>query len=216
LPISGDTLGGTRDRIRTNFQLIESIQSINHVAYGTLGQGKHKFLQMPEQGSAPTTLVNEGGLYTKVGTSPAETNLFFRGESSNYEYQLTHVDSTLTASFSTSTGVNDSGWTFLPGGLLMQYGLRSVAAKGTATTITFPKLFATAVYSITIGSVTGEGNSPGENNQFVKDGSVLLNQFQIVNIPAEGEHLEPSAKVYSPVLLSNKALKPQYWSKNLF
>jgi len=181
LPVSGDSLGGTRDRIRVNFQQIATVEAVNHVAFNSTGEGKHKFLQMPEQASAPTTAVDEGGFYAKVGTSPAESNLFFRGENSGYEYQLTHVDSSLTASFSTSAGTNDSGWTFLPGGMLLQYGLRSVAASGSATTITYPKAFATAVYSITIGSVTGEGNSPGANNQFVKDGSVGLTTFQIVN-----------------------------------
>lgn len=186
IPISGDSLGGTRDRIRTNFQVIDTTLAVNHVAFGgAAGQGKHKFLQMPEQASAPTTAVNEGGFYTKEGTSPAETNLFFRAEDSGggggYEYQLTHVDNSLTASFSTDAGTDSSGWTFLPGGLLLQYGIRTMAAKGTETTITYPKPFATAVYSITIGNITAEGNSPGENNQFVKEGTVGLTTFQMVN-----------------------------------
>lgn len=186
LPITGDSLGGTRDRVRTNFQVISTTLAVNHVAFGgAAGEGKHKFLQMPEVTASgagvPSTAVNEGGFYTDVGTNPAETNLFFRGENSGNSYQLTHVDSSLTASFATAAGVNSSGWTFLPGGLLLQYGLRSVAAKGTATTITYPKPFATAVYSVTIGSVTNEGDFPGANNQFVKDGSVGLSTFQVVN-----------------------------------
>ena len=186
IPISGDNLGGTRDRIRSNFQVISSTIAVNHVAFGGgAGEGKHKFLQMPEvtaSGSGvPSTAVNEGGVYTEVGTNPAETNLFFRAENSGDSYQMTHVDSARIASFATAGGVNDSGWTFLPGGLLLQYGIRAVAAKGTATTITYPKPFATAVYSITIGSVTTETPSPGANNQFVLESSVGLTTFQIVN-----------------------------------
>lgn len=161
---------------------------VDHFTFSdlTADNGKHQQVTMPEKGSGPTTAVNEGAVYTKVGTNPSETNLFFRAEDSGgsggFEYQLTHVDSTKTASFATNAGTNTSGWTFLPGGLLLQYGLSSfIAAKGTATTISFPKPFVTGVYSLTIGSTTNEGNSPGENNQFIKDGSVGLISFQIVN-----------------------------------
>ena len=181
VPVSGDSLNSSRDRIRTNFQLIAQVEAVNHIAFGDSGQGKHKFLQMPEQASAPTTAVNEGGFYAKVGTNPAETNLFFRGESDGNEYQLTRVDSSLVASFATNAGTDSSGWTFLPGGMLLQYGIRTVASSGTATTITYPKPYSTAVYSVTIGNVTNEGNSPGENNQFIKDTTVGLTTFQVVN-----------------------------------
>lgn len=142
LPNSGQSLGQTRSSIRTNFQLIQSAQDTNHVALGTVGAGKHKFVQMPEQGSAPTTAVNEGALYTKVGTSPAETQLFYRAENSGFEYRLTRPDSSNTASFA----VNTNGWTFLPGGLILQYG--TVATPGTSGTITFPKAFTTTFLSI--------------------------------------------------------------------
>lgn len=154
IPVSGDTLGGTRDRIRANFQLIDSIQSVNHVAYGALGQGKHKFLQLPEQVSAPTTAANEGGFYTKVGASPAETNLFYMAESDNFEYQLTRVISASTARFATNTAYaanHTGGWTFLPGagtvnGMLFQYGFYSGAAP--TGTVSFPVDFTNSAYSV--------------------------------------------------------------------
>ena len=66
VPQSGQTLGNTRSPINTNFSLIASVEAVNHVAFNSSGAGKHKFLQMPEQGvapsGAPTTAVNEGGL----------------------------------------------------------------------------------------------------------------------------------------------------------
>lgn len=159
IPISGDTLGGTRDRIRANFQLISSINSVNHVAYGALGQGKHKFLQMPEQLSAPTTGANEGGFYAKVGTNPAETNLFYRGESDNFEYQLTRVNSVETATFATNTppyiANHNGGWTFLPGSMLLQYGRRNTI--GASGTVTFPIAFTNIPYSVQITGDSGTG-----------------------------------------------------------
>lgn len=64
-PASGGTLSGTRDPIRNNFTQIQTVSNVNHVDYDDADQGKHKFLQMPTQGSAPTTAATEGGLYVK-------------------------------------------------------------------------------------------------------------------------------------------------------
>lgn len=189
IPISGDTLGGTRDRIRTNFQLIESIQSINHVAYGALGQGKHKFLQMPEVTASgagvPTTLANEGGLYVDVGLNPAESNLFFRGEANGFQYQLTRAISASTTKFGNITnalsGANGfGGWTFLPGGLILQFGNFN---PNISTTVVFPVAFTSIPFSIQLTISAGNNStfranvSTGTvtNTQFVFEGSVSSN-----------------------------------------
>lgn len=141
IPISGDTLGSTRDRIRGNFEEIAAVEDVNHVAFNTLGKGKHKFLQMPEQVSAPVTLVNEAGFYSKMGTNPAQANLFFRGENNGAEYQLTRADQTNNATFGT-----DTGWTFLPGGLIFQYG--TMTTTGNTTVVTFPVALTMPLYSL--------------------------------------------------------------------
>lgn len=94
IPISGDSLGSTRDRIRVNFQQIAIAESVNHVAFNSSGEGKHKFLQMPEVTASgagvPSTGVDEGGLYTNPDTaSTPKTALFFRTESNATSVQLT-------------------------------------------------------------------------------------------------------------------------------
>lgn len=143
---AGDDLASSKNPIRTNFQIIQTDFAVNHVAFDATGEGKHKFLQMPEQASAPTTAADEGGVYTKSATG---TNLFFRGESDGSEYQLTTVSDANIATFGTNTGYvanHTGGWTFLPGGLILQYGARST--PGTSGTITFPRSFPTAYFSI--------------------------------------------------------------------
>lgn len=161
IPVSGDTLGGTRDRIRTNFQEIANVESVNHIAFNQVDEGKHKFLQMPEQPGIinqvgvplpPTTLVNEGGLYTKVATNPAQTNLIFRAENNGFEYQLTTVISASTTRFGNNTVAyvanNNGGWTFLPGGMLLQYGRRTT--PGNSGVITFPVPFPSGIAPFSI------------------------------------------------------------------
>ena len=159
-PENGQSLGASKVPIRDNFTAIVADLGINHVAINLGDQGKHKFLQMPEQASAPTTAANEGGLYTKVGTSPAQTSLFYRGESSDFEYRLTRPIAASTGVFGNNTAYaanHTGGWTFLPGGLLLQYGARTT--PGTSGTITFPVAFTTAYYSITIGISRNASNS---------------------------------------------------------
>lgn len=153
LPNSGQSLGQTRADIRTNFSLIQTAQDTNHVALGLASQGKHKFLQMPEQGSAPATAANEAGFYSKVGTLPAESNLFFRGESSGFEYQLTKADSAHTGTLGTFTNYAPvvanqyGGWTFLPGNMILMYG--RMGGTSTSTAIVFPFDFPTTLFSVT-------------------------------------------------------------------
>ncbi len=166
IPISGDSLGSTRDRIRGNFQETAAVLAINHVAFNTVGKGKHKFLQMPEQAGTigqvgaplpPTTLANEAGFYAKQGANPAEANLVFRGENNGKEYQLTSADQTNNATFGNFTnyaaGLN-GGWTFLPGGLVMQYG----STTGTGI-VTFPKAFKAATVPIVVVTPIGNGSA---------------------------------------------------------
>lgn len=163
---SGDTLRDSRDPIRGNFVILQDRFNENHVNLGgTSGGGKHQFLQMPEnlQNDIPATASNEAGFYAKVGTSPAEANLFFRGESSGFEYQMTKSIAASTGDFAntnfTTGNTNLAGWTFLPGGMLMQYGTTDSLAIKANTTITFPVAFTTGCFSVTasmIRATTGD------------------------------------------------------------
>ena len=95
---------------------------INHVALDTANVGKHKFCQFPEQGSAPTTAVDEGALYTKQASGI--TNLFWRQENNGTEIRMT--GSGILAA--------NNGYSFLPGGMLLQWGrINSPGSSGSAT-----------------------------------------------------------------------------------
>ena len=144
---SGDTLAASRDPIRNNFSLIQTSLELNHGAFGAADQGKHKFMQMPEQGSAPTTAANEVALYAKQDpNAPGEAAIFYRQEGSGNEYQITTSHKTNLAQF----GLSNPGWTFLPGGLLMQYGTYTQASSSGGTAVVFPTPFAATPYAITL------------------------------------------------------------------
>jgi len=155
---SNDTLVSSRDAIRTNFNLLRTNIEANHLSVN--GLGKHKFMQMPDQGSDPATAANEGALFVKLGTGPAESNLWYRSDDSagtgGQLYQLTRVDEAEYAKFGTNTiyqaaaaGVPElkGGWTFLPGGVIYNYGTIVIAFPGNlaaSRTVIFPKAYASA------------------------------------------------------------------------
>lgn len=147
-PLAAQTLAQTQNPIRVNFQTIDTAFSVNHVSYGIADQGKHKFLQLPEQGVAPTTAVNEAGLYSAVGAVSGVTELVFRRESNGTTIPFTE---SLQAA---------NGWTRLPSGLLLQWGTSTTnAGTGNAgVTVNFPIAFTTAVYNVQL-TATNNGNN---------------------------------------------------------
>ena len=187
IPAANNNPSTDQPSMLINNQSTESIIAVDHVSFNETNGGYHKQVRLLNE-TIPATIASSSTIFSKTFAGE-ESALVYSPDDSTDEYRLTRTktaDYTTFANNTTYTGALVGGWTFLPGnvtdgGMLMQYGLAAVSAKGTATTITFPIAFSIAPYSITIGSVTGEGNSPGENNQFVKDGSVTTTTFQIVN-----------------------------------
>lgn len=126
IPLDGQSLSNSKPQIRSNFTVINTAFSVNHLDLGAVDQGKHKFLQMPQQGSAPATAVDEGGLYAKIVSGV--TSLFWRQQNNGAEIRLTGVTPVALA----------NGYSTLPGGIIVQWGSISTVA------VTTPVLFATS------------------------------------------------------------------------
>lgn len=142
IPQSTDDPSQSQPLILGNFQEIATAFNLNHGDFNTGDQGLHKFLQMPEQGSAPATGANEGALYTKDVSGT--TQLFWREESAGTEYQMTGQQTFAAA----------QGSVTLPGGLIIKYGSTVTAAGSFSYTTPFP----TAVYSVTM-TFSGQASS---------------------------------------------------------
>lgn len=88
-PNFGDAFNATQPIIRANFQEIASAIAVNHGDFNSANQGKHKFVELVNQASAPGTSAAEGALYCKdVGSG--ESQLFYRRESNGAESQITY------------------------------------------------------------------------------------------------------------------------------
>jgi len=122
IPQPTDQLKVSQADILANFQALKTLIDVNHETFGATGEGKHKFVQMPEQGAAPTTAANEGGLYTAEGATTAVSQLYFRRENDGIKIPITE---------GTLPGVNfgiTNGFAFLGSGLLLKFGNVNVAS----------------------------------------------------------------------------------------
>lgn len=152
IPLGTDAPSASAAEFRTNFAQIATLVGVNHEAFNTGDAGKHKFLQMPEQSSAPSTAANEGALYTKAVSGA--TQLFYREESSGTERQM-------TGAFTAAT----NGEATLPGGLVFKWGQSTTV--GTTVTVTYPSPFSTSTFVVLLTP-----NSAGATTIFAASGAV--------------------------------------------
>lgn len=148
IPQPGDNPSQSQDQILQNFQSLQNALDKNHVTLSdTTNRGLHKFLQMPEQGSDPSTAVNELAWYCKDvgGIAP---RFFMRQENNGTVIQMTGIDPLIAT----------TGYTFLPGGLLLQWGTTAVSAAPAATNIFFPVAFSANCFNVSITPVRNSTN----------------------------------------------------------
>jgi len=141
-PNAADRISETQDPIKTNFASIGTVVAVNHNAIDGANAGMHKFLQMPEQGAAPTTAANTGAIYTKVGADSAVTELAFRREGDGSVIEMT---------------AKGASWTWLPSGILMHWGQNSWTGTQTAIAANAGPKF-TTVYSVLLTPTNGFPN----------------------------------------------------------
>jgi hypothetical protein len=173
--------------LQANFQQLDIAYGVNHVPFSdTSGvppggiSGVHKFVQMPNQ-ATPSIQSAQGAIYTK--TLNGQSQLVYTSDTGNNDYQLTRSMDASIAKFATATNYDGAhatlkgGWTFLPGGILFQYGILPSPTNGAV--ITFPVAYSSAanVFSITLGDVRSDTT---DKMISIQDGSITATQFQVI------------------------------------
>lgn len=185
VPLTGQSLGVTKNPINSNFALIQSAFSINHYAIGSAGganSGKHTFVTMPSQSlaSPPSRAAGECVLFTAADlNAPNEPSLYVISQN-NKVYQLTKSYQSKFSTFATVP----NGWTFLPGALIMQYG--QITNPGVNGSLTFPFAFPStnAPFQIQVtlwqyggGMGTDTGSATVNNNPTNNGGTPTASKF---------------------------------------
>lgn len=106
MPLTPQSLGFTQPLVKDNFGNYQENMEINHLGVNSADFGKHKFLTMPQQGSAPVTGATEGGFYSAAVAG--RSAMFFQRESSLAEVGISiYPGSTFASTFAVFTGVFD-------------------------------------------------------------------------------------------------------------
>jgi len=170
IPAAGNNPSDDQPNMEQNTNAIPQVLAINHHAFNDPSGGRHTQVEMTNYASIPTGLtINEGTIYTKQAPNLSagnESDIFYTPDMSGKEYQLTRTDTANYSKFGlftnyVSPSTTFGGWTFLPGGLIMQYGI--IVPAGTVTTVAFPVTFPIAVWSIQVTTVTTSGSNYGAN-----------------------------------------------------
>lgn len=163
IPQSTDLISVSQDDLLQNYQAIDAAWNINHVDFNLASQGKHKFVEMPVQGADPAGAAGEFTLFSKTNVA-GNNEVFYKRNAEANSYQLSGPNPNRAA----------KGSTFLPGGLLLQWGLETTIANNQQ--YTFDKAFAAAPYSITL---TGVRSNNQQRALWVSDGTVTTTAFRI-------------------------------------
>lgn len=166
IPKSGQSLGQTKVPINQNFQNIDAAFLVNHVPYTITSQGKHTLLEMVNQVAHPTTA-------PPASLLPGEITIynFVNPVSTVNEAYIVKVNSggvlgtSIPFTLSQLTGVG--GYTYLPSGLLLQWGTVTVniPPSSNPVTITYPTVFTIPAYNVVVSTLS---NFNGDSDTFVR------------------------------------------------
>ena len=148
IPQPNDIPSQSQAQILTNFQQLNTVFDVDHVPFndGTAAnRGKHDQSTYIELGADPTTLSGELAVYSK--DNAGATTLYLRQESNGSVIQMSGPNPTPGA----------SGTTFLPGGLLLKWGILNNPTD--SAVVTFPDGgFPSNAYSLTF-AISRNGTS---------------------------------------------------------
>lgn len=156
-----------------NFQAINSSTEgfgLDHVQFDAVSdKGKHQKSTYIEQGSDPTTAANEMCVYAKEVTyagPTTNTELFLAKESAGTVIQMsqTIVDPLIAS----------NGSTFLPGGVLIKWGILNSPVDN--STVTFTSAFPNNIWNIQLTPVKSDNTA---RSMYVKTGTAATTGFTI-------------------------------------
>jgi hypothetical protein len=157
-PLSTDKLSVSQGDINGNFQAINTYVAIDHVAFNGADQGKHKRVFFTQQAADPATAATEAAIYAKDSSVPGTASLYYRPPNSGTPIEFTYA---LKAA---------AGWTWLPSGIIMQWGTGTCGGV-----IAFPRAFPTACLSVQL-TARAPGGAVQDFVQ-VMDGTLTVNNF---------------------------------------
>ena len=146
--------------MKVNTNSIDSLINVDHYSFQESGyDGTHRHVQLRDDetlnGTIPTGLQGSGWETIYSSKTSGIGDLWFVREAALTGIRLTGPG-TPNPIASAAAGQASNGYTFLPGGMLLQFGLTN--AVGASLAVSFPITFSTALLSLTLGTISGAAN----------------------------------------------------------
>lgn len=168
VPLSGQSLGITRDPINNNFSTINSAFAIDHVEYNTSGQGKHNKVTFPVQVSSPSFVAGEDGLFNLAYFNGVNTpNELFVHKQINNGAGTNNIPFTASILSQSVPAANSAGWTYLPSGILLRWEQASGTGLVTVTLNPVAPSFSAILTVIPVPWSTSTGSGANFTVNFV-------------------------------------------------
>lgn len=171
-PPDGSTLGETKSTIRNNLDGTFQTLAVDHINNngdpGAKPAGYHNVIHVVPQGSNPGAVAGYGQLFSKTVNSYTNDQALFWETGAGLVQQL-------TVNLTPSTATN--GYTFLPGGFIMQWGTNTQANN---TFVNFPITFPNACLNV---QATIKDTA---DRQFAYTNSYAPNRFKIALLDSGG------------------------------
>lgn len=149
-PQSTDQISQTQPLIQQNFASIQTLLLQNHGDFTTAVAGQHNYVQMPVQAVAPAVTAGEVGLYNLLNVG---VNEMFVRKSNGTSIPMTKSD------------LNLPGYTYLPSGIIIQWGLNTGGATA-LNSVTYPIAFPTRTLIVNA--------TPATTNAVDRDSAVTI------------------------------------------
>ena len=136
-PLASQSIASTQPLINQNFVGINTWTAIDHEEFGSVDAGKHKKVTLIAQSPAPSFTGTELGVYNFVNPTTTKNELYVTKYNNNV---LTDIPIT-ASSFNNAPGGQTNGYSYLPSGLILKWGLQNVSLSSGGGSITFPSAF---------------------------------------------------------------------------
>lgn len=184
VPLTAQSLGQTRDTIKDNFTIIDTVFQEDHEDFDDSNKGKHKQSRYRSITGGPTTVSGEATHYSEDDGN-GDPQIFFRPQSvssGGVKYQMTAYSNSNIATFGNAVDPSDyssefSAWTFLPGGLIMMYGF-AISSSSATKTVSLPFALPNSSVILKVNVIPTSSRT-----LFVETGTITTSQFVVSGLP---------------------------------
>lgn len=137
IPNGPDNPSADQPLMKINNDHISQLIAIDHAGFNVNNSGNHNKSTYLAQSVSPISAAGQLVLYSKTGSSGQELHLVRDG--------ILGTDTLLTTAQITAPSRTQNGFTWLPGGLLLQWGFKTIAPGSNTITFTTEGCVAFAV-----------------------------------------------------------------------